>query len=365
METLKTKSLNDDDVGVETDELKPKDFPAKGQLITDEKTNRLKIALANDLTTTTTDEKLDNRSTSKLSKTNDNVDDEPPMQNGNSEENGHSEQRHQLVILDPLENSTCSNNGPSLKAVHDGITNIAIEENSNTESTDPLSAKEGETKPQKEQNQQRISVVRLSQNVDAESSNRKEVAVGADALPNGDDHSHHNASSSSSCCANHDHVQQSAQPPQQLPQQQHQKQQLWCQAAPSLTTTLVSDGISYVRYENESQMPDIMRLITKDLSEPYSIYTYRYFIHNWPKLCFLAMDEDKCVGAIVCKVSFFHLSVDFILKYPLTMRVTCLTRICASTQLDVHKKMANRGYIAMLAVDTNYRRRRIGSTLVG
>lgn len=45
--------------------------------------------------------------------------------------------------------------------------------------------------------------------------------------------------------------------------------------------------IRYVQYESELQMPDIMRLITKDLSEPYSIYTYRYFIHNWPQLCFL------------------------------------------------------------------------------
>ena len=45
--------------------------------------------------------------------------------------------------------------------------------------------------------------------------------------------------------------------------------------------------ISLVPYESELQMPDIMRLITKDLSEPYSIYTYRYFIHNWPQLCFL------------------------------------------------------------------------------
>lgn len=91
--------------------------------------------------------------------------------------------------------------------------------------------------------------------------------------------------------------------------------------------------ISYIAYESELQMPDIIRLITKDLSEPYSIYTYRYFIHNWPKLCFLAMDSDKCVGAIVCK-------------------------------LDVHKKMARRGYIAMLAVDDEYRRRKIGSNLV-
>ena len=47
------------------------------------------------------------------------------------------------------------------------------------------------------------------------------------------------------------------------------------------------NGIHYVVYESEIQMPEIMRLITKDLSEPYSIYTYRYFIHNWPKLCFL------------------------------------------------------------------------------
>lgn len=93
------------------------------------------------------------------------------------------------------------------------------------------------------------------------------------------------------------------------------------------------EGISYVAYESERQMPDIMRLFQKDLSEPYSIYTYRYFIHNWPRLCFLAMDGETCVGAIVCK-------------------------------LDVHKKLVKRGYIAMLAVDSKYRKRKIGSTLV-
>ena len=47
------------------------------------------------------------------------------------------------------------------------------------------------------------------------------------------------------------------------------------------------DSVVYVNYKDERQMPDIMRLIQKDLSEPYSIYTYRYFIHNWPNLCFL------------------------------------------------------------------------------
>ena len=92
--------------------------------------------------------------------------------------------------------------------------------------------------------------------------------------------------------------------------------------------------ISYMQYTDETQMPLIMKLIQKDLSEPYSIYTYRYFIHNWPNLCFLAMSgESNCVGAIVCK-------------------------------LDLHKKVVRRGYIAMLAVDSNYRKRCIGSTLV-
>jgi len=93
------------------------------------------------------------------------------------------------------------------------------------------------------------------------------------------------------------------------------------------------DSVNYAVYESELQMPDIMKLIQKDLSEPYSIYTYRYFIHNWPHLCYMARVDGECVGAIVCK-------------------------------LDFHKKVVKRGYIAMLAVDSGHRKRKIGSTLV-
>lgn len=91
--------------------------------------------------------------------------------------------------------------------------------------------------------------------------------------------------------------------------------------------------ITYKVYESEHELPSIMKLIQKDLSEPYSIYTYRYFIHNWPKLCFLALYENKCVGCIVCK-------------------------------LDIHRQMIKRGYIAMLAVDKDFRKLKIGTTLV-
>lgn len=75
-----------------------------------------------------------------------------------------------------------------------------------------------------------------------------------------------------------------------------------------------------------------MRLIQAELSEPYSIYTYRYFIHSWPKLCFLAAHGNEYVGAIVCK-------------------------------LDMHQQV-RRGYIAMLAVHKDYRKLKIGTTLV-
>jgi peptide alpha-N-acetyltransferase len=42
-----------------------------------------------------------------------------------------------------------------------------------------------------------------------------------------------------------------------------------------------------VPYENESQLPDMIKLVENDLSEPYSIYTYRFFLHAWPQLSFL------------------------------------------------------------------------------
>ena len=47
------------------------------------------------------------------------------------------------------------------------------------------------------------------------------------------------------------------------------------------------DGIVYKTYTHEGQLEWITELMKKDLSEPYSVYTYRYFINNWPDLCWL------------------------------------------------------------------------------
>ncbi|KAJ1560389.1 N-alpha-acetyltransferase 30 [Cladochytrium tenue] len=93
-----------------------------------------------------------------------------------------------------------------------------------------------------------------------------------------------------------------------------------------------SNELRYAAYESEEQLPLIMRLIAGELSEPYSIYTYRYFLHAWPDLSFLAMSGTDCIGVIVCK-------------------------------LDLHRGR-QRGYIAMLAVRQDHRKRGIGTGLV-
>ena len=46
------------------------------------------------------------------------------------------------------------------------------------------------------------------------------------------------------------------------------------------------------QYAGEADLPLAMSLVDAELSEPYSIFTYRYFLRNWPHLCFLAFDRN-------------------------------------------------------------------------
>lgn len=49
-------------------------------------------------------------------------------------------------------------------------------------------------------------------------------------------------------------------------------------------------GIHYAQYESAKEaeyLPQIRQLISRDLSEPYSIYVYRYFLYQWADLCFM------------------------------------------------------------------------------
>jgi peptide alpha-N-acetyltransferase len=99
-----------------------------------------------------------------------------------------------------------------------------------------------------------------------------------------------------------------------------------------------NEEIEYVDYTDESMLDEIQILVSKDLSEPYSVFTYRYFVHNWPKLCVCvylknkATKERKMIGTLVCKAD------------------------------NEYGFLA--GYIAMLTVDQGFRHFGIGSKLV-
>ncbi len=46
--------------------------------------------------------------------------------------------------------------------------------------------------------------------------------------------------------------------------------------------------ILYRPYAGESDLQHIMTLVQSELSEPYVIYTFRYFLHQWcGRICLL------------------------------------------------------------------------------
>ncbi|KAK9832039.1 hypothetical protein WJX81_000834 [Elliptochloris bilobata] len=95
---------------------------------------------------------------------------------------------------------------------------------------------------------------------------------------------------------------------------------------------IAADSILYRQYRDETDLSYIMTLVDNELSEPYSIFTYRYFLHSWPTLCYMAFDGAHCFGTVVCK-------------------------------MDMHNDLL-RGYIAMLVVEHAYRGLGVGTELV-
>ena len=101
-------------------------------------------------------------------------------------------------------------------------------------------------------------------------------------------------------------------------------------------------GIEFLSYKDEEMLEDVQRLVSADLSEPYSVYLYRYFIHNWPTLCICGYSVDpttlkrgEMVACIVCKA-----------------------------EEEASGTAGLQGYIAMLAVNKAHRKKGLGIELV-
>lgn len=130
------------------------------------------------------------------------------------------------------------------------------------------------------------------------------------------------------------------------------------------------EGIEFVNYEDESQLEAVMTLVGQDLSEPYSsksavlrslrwkspkdlfcllpffssVFTFRYFLLRFPSLCILAVSKDsdsrQPIGCVVGKVDDEEIFQ------------------------NGETKIVPTGYIGMLAVSKEYRRKGIGRALV-
>jgi len=169
------------------------------------------------------------------------------------------------------------------------------------------------------------------------------------------------------------------------------------------------DTINFVDYQDESQLEYVDKLVTCDLSEPYSIFTYRFFLHRFPDLCILAVDSasGEVCGCVVGKIDeeeyIDRLNVAAVDvpsedadKYnnthercedkanegisinSKTDNSACTTqqdlterteennsgRVISPAIMKTTESMVQTGYIGMLAVRKSYRRKGIGKDLV-
>lgn len=113
------------------------------------------------------------------------------------------------------------------------------------------------------------------------------------------------------------------------------------------------DGLHYVQYHSSKEsiyLAAIRQLISNDLSEPYSIYVYRYFLYQWGDLCFL-------VGKQASRPGNAYSPLQALDKEENMLGVVI-------SKLEPHRGGPLRGYIAMLAVKKEHRGQGIATKLV-
>ena len=112
-------------------------------------------------------------------------------------------------------------------------------------------------------------------------------------------------------------------------------------AKKSLDTKLYETSeFLFKTYPGNHQRQRIIELMTKYLSEPYPVYTYMYFLDLYPDCTILCYDKNK-------KDEKNELYV------------------CGAIVGNINKKESKKqGYIAMLAVEEEYRKRGLGKKMV-
>lgn len=92
------------------------------------------------------------------------------------------------------------------------------------------------------------------------------------------------------------------------------------------------EEITYRQFVPEDGLENLIAMIETELSEPYSIFLYRHFVNDFPKLTLVALHGEKIIGTIIGKIE--------------------------------NEKDGDKGYIAMITVLSDYRKKGIAKRLV-
>ena len=87
-----------------------------------------------------------------------------------------------------------------------------------------------------------------------------------------------------------------------------------------------------MQYKDENDLQVLKDMIDAELVEPYTVFTFRMFVGPWPQLCHFCYVDGEPVGVVVCKI-------------------------------DRHKSGTLRGYLGMIVVKNEHRKRGIGVLL--
>jgi peptide alpha-N-acetyltransferase len=127
----------------------------------------------------------------------------------------------------------------------------------------------------------------------------------------------------------------------------------------STNAPLKADALQYVQYhgsKEETYLPAIRQLISKDLSEPYSIYVYRYFLYQWGDLCYMVLFPSPSSSL----TSSNSMLIRMIQAHDSSQTLIGVV----VSKLEPHRSGTFRGYIAMLAVQESHRGQGIATKLV-
>lgn len=138
-----------------------------------------------------------------------------------------------------------------------------------------------------------------------------------------------------------------------------------------------SATISYRPYAGGKDLQTVIDLVHSELSEPYVVYTYRYFLDQWqatrrrsPKSstnCPLqaAIVSDCTRDAVRRDRGTWLTAAQAEATPPGGRRGTASPIGVIVCKQSTHKNGANRGYIAMLCVASAFRKRGIGAGVGG